>query len=933
MGGSTTSCTSASRSTPDQPPKKVKKQPPQKNIDDLWDAFTTKYPGKVFSVLPNNVYAETKAAKAPKGVVLGQQAGKSYDEARAECKHAVEKIAMECRRVNMKYRDAHFDIEFDLKNGIRDCLDGLARGGYDLSPKSCKRVTQIFDKPIFLEEGATASDVRQGRNGDCWFMSALCALGGKKDLIDKVCVAQDEKVGVYGFVFHRDGEWIQTIIDDKLYLTAADWDESVEEKWTWLQINRTDAEEEYRKANQAGSRALYFAQCSSENETWLPLLEKAYAKAHGDFNSIQGGFTGEAIEDLTGGVTTEIFTSDLLDTDKFWNEELMSVNDEFLFGCYTGFFDSWQGFGAWADRKDIVALHAYSILEAREVKGERLLRLRNPWGRGEWKGAWSDGSEQWTPEWMQLLNHRFGDDGMFWISYKDLLRTFQSFDRTRLFGPDWQVTQQWTSVNVPWTADYNDTKFSVTLSKSGPVVVVLSKLDDRYFQGLEGQYQFFLHFRLEKDGEQDYIVRSHGNYMMNRSVSVDLDLEAGTYSVLMKITARRYSHDSTVEEIVRENCRGRQDKLIQVGLAYDLAHAKGQIRETESEKQLRLEREEKKKAAEHQKRRKELRATWLKNWEINKKRVAREKRQAKRKEEHDRKVEARKAATAQANDNEGAASAGQVESQDAENTKKQDGNRTDAVNPDMPATTDGVPAEPNSPETKLEEQKVETETSVEEAPVQAEVGIEKQGDTTTVGEQTRSEQLQGTDAESKPDTATEEKAAQFEAALKNVPSVVINGNTPVPGTAPAAGTARPPSTAAANDNWEYDSLASFNSSIVTELDLPDPPPPDEEAAPPTAPANPDEEDDNAEFENDPWNAVCVVGLRVYSKDEGLSISVVRPKREDEEDTPLDLDDNSRGASGETIKDEEGTVKTGDAAQDKIEAEIKEGAKPESADAK
>ena len=90
-----------------------------------------------------------------------------------------------------------------------------------------------------------------------------------------------------------DGEWCQTIIDDKLYLSIADYDESRIEKSNWAEIlNRADAELEYREAFQKGSRALYFAQCNDENETWLPLLEKAYAKAHGDYFSIIGGFTG-----------------------------------------------------------------------------------------------------------------------------------------------------------------------------------------------------------------------------------------------------------------------------------------------------------------------------------------------------------------------------------------------------------------------------------------------------------------------------------------------------------------------------------------------------------------------------------------------------------------------------------------------------------------
>lgn len=53
-----------------------------------------------------------------------------------------------------------------------------------------------------------------------------------------------------------------------------------------------------------------------------------------------------------------------------------------------------------------------------------IVKHRNPWGQrdgyqglGEWNGPWSDGSAEWTPYWMKKLNHTFGDDGVFWMSY------------------------------------------------------------------------------------------------------------------------------------------------------------------------------------------------------------------------------------------------------------------------------------------------------------------------------------------------------------------------------------------------------------------------------------------------------------------------------------------------------------------------------------
>lgn len=144
-------------------------------------------------------------------------------------------------------------MEFDLKWGTKDCLTSLKDTAVmedRFYPGSVKRVGDIFEKPEFYKGGATAGDIRQGRDGDCWLMAALGTLGNKPGLIEKVCVARDEQIGVYGFVFHRDGEWISEIIDDKLYLTKPDYDESWIERNLIEDRQRINSEEDYRKIYQ-----------------------------------------------------------------------------------------------------------------------------------------------------------------------------------------------------------------------------------------------------------------------------------------------------------------------------------------------------------------------------------------------------------------------------------------------------------------------------------------------------------------------------------------------------------------------------------------------------------------------------------------------------------------------------------------------------------
>lgn len=345
------------------------------------------------------------------------------------------------------------------------------------------------------------------------------------------------------------------------------------------QIDREDVERVYRKTYQAGSKALFFAQYKDENETWVPLIEKAFAKAHGDYGSLSGSYVGEGIEDLSGGVTTELLSSDILDTDEFWDKEISKVNQEFLFGCSTGLLE--HGYG---QRDGISEGHAYIFMEARTLKsGQRLVKLRNPWGKirkGVWQGPWSDGSKEWTADAQAELAHVFGHDAVFWISYDDLLRKYTHFDRTRLFlDPDWRCCQRWIGVNVPWKAEYHE-KFHIRLTKDSPLVLVLSQLDGRYFKGLHGQYAFRIHFRLHRQdmpGAEDYVVRSHGNYFMKRSVAVEVpDLPAGSYVVYLKVTGQREGDVPSVEEVVERERKARQEnhKFLNVALAHDLAHSK-----------------------------------------------------------------------------------------------------------------------------------------------------------------------------------------------------------------------------------------------------------------------------------------------------------------------------------------------------------------------
>ncbi|CAG8978983.1 hypothetical protein HYALB_00011027 [Hymenoscyphus albidus] len=874
--------------------KKPKHLSPQEAIDEFWAKFDSKTPGRASTILPKNRFAKKVNEKEPEGEVESENAVSSYEEASKACKEKVAKIVKECKRINQKYRDHHFDIEFDLKWRTNDCLTTLNSSKDEetrFKPGSVKRVTDIFDNPQFYCDGATPGDIRQGRDGDCWLLAAFYVWRGMN------------RLGFMDlFSIETGSGFLKSWMDDKLYLVRPDYDESWNERILIDVHSRIDPQEEYRKLYQSNSSALYFAHCENPNETWLPLLEKAYAKAHGDFESIEGGWTGEGLEDLSGGVTTELFTTDILDKEYFWKEELMKVNQDFLFGCSSGIFRGVRG-----HRRGVLEGHAYSIMKCVEIEGKRFCLVRNPWGKGEWTGPWGDGSKEWTPEWMQKLDHKFGDDGIFWMTYEDLLITFQTFDRTKLFTDEWEVTQKWTSITVPGAIEYNDTKFSFTLEKKTSVVIMLSQLDVRYFCGLEGQYNFSFTFRVHRAGEEDYIVRSQSGYSMRRSATTELELESGEYHVLIKVQAERNDKVAKVEDVLRNNVKTRRDKVLRIGLAYDLAHAKGRIFETNEEKEAkkRAEKAEKDKVTKEMKERlikEKKKRQQNENREKRKQQAAAAKRKLKEKGKAEKQAEKKKAKSA------AKAQKGKL----AEESQK---------------TGDSTGATEIEKEKQTTPEAQSTETVVTDTKNDSDVGEVseeiKASDRDNSTEETKHESASKATDKVEPSTqpikdepgakARESKSAAKKGDIKSVASKAEDSDESDKESEPESNCSDVPdiSTIEAEDAVLEEKVAADEALAKAKAKA-------------RAKEEEEKEEEEDEFQKDPWNAIAVVGLRIYAKDCDVTVKVVRPRSWEHGEGKLDVDDSTRDATKGVDGGKDDELKKEEAEEEKAKKDGGEG---------
>ena len=284
------------------------------------------------------------------------------------------------------------------------------------------RAAEIFDSEnfqVFECSGSdkfkiSANDIQQGSIGDCYFLSVIgslcdkCNSKGEHLLEDLFLHTSRTKEHVYGVYFFINGVWELVLVDD--YFPYV------------------------------GSGFKQFAFASSQgNEIWVSLMEKAWAKINGCYAKIGcGGLPHEVFDVLTECYSEQVSVNKTK-ADEIWNKMIYSRDKGYVMTAGT----SGDVTNLDIEEVGLSPGHAYTVLGVHELQGprglEKVVRLRNPWGNGEWNGSWSDSSSKWTSETKKIQSHIKRDDGDFYMGYDDFLKYYVTMGFAKLH-PDYETS-------------------------------------------------------------------------------------------------------------------------------------------------------------------------------------------------------------------------------------------------------------------------------------------------------------------------------------------------------------------------------------------------------------------------------------------------------------------------------------------------------------
>ena len=389
-----------------------------------------------------------------------------------------------------KYKGEYVD---KCEQRRKENLDNLKISENDIE---WKHIKEIYDGAILFGDKIQKEDVILGSIPDSYFISCLISLTEFPQLIFqlfKTVTLPDSNDIAIEIAMKVDGDWKIVLLDDMIPV----------KKGTKEPI---------------GAR-------TNNKVVWGIFLEKAWAKINGGYANICMGNPKDVFETLTpfACLPIEIATEN---PKTFWKNIRDSDAFDCIMTCSTDGRDNLKS-------KGLLNNHTYCLRSAYEKPifedKVKLLKLNNPFGKGEWNGEWSDNSDKWNDETKELF--QFGekkDDGEFYISYEDFIQYFSDVAICVPYKPflsrSFKIQKEETSqinvmkIKLPkpaiMTIDVSVKKYNfhrkITPEQEVISNVILAYVDGKEFVYIDSAHNEILSTEAKKKGE--YVILHHVDY-------------------------------------------------------------------------------------------------------------------------------------------------------------------------------------------------------------------------------------------------------------------------------------------------------------------------------------------------------------------------------------------------------------------------------------
>lgn len=258
-----------------------------------------------------------------------------------------------------------------------------------------KRVHEMDKQPsLWGRKGAHEHGINQGALGDCWFLAGISSLAEHGERVEKLFdVDSYPSDGLFNVKLWSMGKEYTLAIDDRIPV-------------------------------QRYFGTPFMTRRSPNGAWWGTIIEKVAAKYWGNYTNMHGGNVWEAFYMLTGMPAIAVGTTKVT-ADEMWSRMVAADKAKYPMSA-----------SANVRLMGIVGGHAYTLLGVATVDGNRLIKMRNPWGRGEYNGPWSDKSAEMKKAKAEgKITHVDANDGSFYVPVDTFRKAYYQF--TINYYQDW----------------------------------------------------------------------------------------------------------------------------------------------------------------------------------------------------------------------------------------------------------------------------------------------------------------------------------------------------------------------------------------------------------------------------------------------------------------------------------------------------------------